>query len=74
MSTENEVDRNDLINMFVAATQPEQQTMTLKFKTLNQTVFEIELSVNMSGQFNDQVCELIKASVDAATRTIISAK
>ena len=46
----------------------------LKFISLDKTIFEIELSSNTDGQLNDQICELVKVSVETATRTIISAK
>lgn len=64
----------NLIEMFVAATQPEEYNMTLKFKTLNQTVFEIELTANHTTEFQNQVYEMVKQSVEAATYAVMSAK
>ena len=46
----------------------------LKFISLDKTIFEIELSSNTDRQLNDQICELVKVSLETATRTIISAK
>lgn len=65
---------DDLVQNIIGATAPKEFCTRLKFIALDKTLFEIELSTNTPGQLNDQVCELVKTSVEAATRTILSAK
>ncbi|WP_111861443.1 hypothetical protein [Acinetobacter sp. CFCC 10889] len=65
---------DDLVRNIVGAAAPKEFSTRLKFIALDKTIFEIELSTNTPGQLNDQMRELVKASVEAATSTILSAK
>lgn len=63
----------NLLKSFEKLSAPAEINTRLKFMTLNQTIFEIELTTN-SGELNHQIYDLVKASVEAAARSIISAK
>lgn len=65
---------DDLVQKIMGAAVPKEFSTRLKFIALDKTLFEIEFSSNAHGQLNAEICELVKTSIEAATRTIISAK
>ena len=72
--SENQSD--SLIQQFFKMSQPDTYNLSLKFKTENRIIFEIELSSNgmIRQEMKQQLMDVIDHSVKAATKTIISAK
>ncbi|MDC5621408.1 hypothetical protein ACT4VH_00765 [Acinetobacter baumannii] len=67
---------DSLIQQFLKMSQPDTYNLSLKFKTENKTIFEIELSSNgmIRQEMKEQLMNVIDHSVTAAAKTIISAK
>ncbi|HAV5431157.1 hypothetical protein QDR86_04020 [Acinetobacter baumannii] len=67
---------DSLIQQFLKMSQPDTYKLSLKFKTENKTIFEIELSSNgmIRQEMKEQLMNVIDHSVTAAAKTIISAK
>jgi len=65
-----------LVRQFMNMSQPDTYNFNIKFKTQDQTVFEIELSGNgiIRNEIERHLIDVIDHSVASATRAILSAK
>lgn len=55
-----------LVDQFLQAIEPVEKTVSIKFRTENQVVFEIEVSSNGGQAFNAEVFGIVEQAIGAA--------
>lgn len=61
-----------LVQKFRESTKPQEYKTSLKFRVLDQMVFEIDVNSNNPEETHEQLHKLIASAVSSATNVIIS--
>ena len=64
----------DLVCHITEKMSVKESSTRLKFIALDKTIFEIEVTSNMTGEMPQQLLDVISTSVTAATKVVVSVK
>lgn len=63
-----------LVQQFIEASKPHEFKTSMKFRVLDQIVFEIDVNSNYPEEYHEQLYSVIDRAISSAASSIISAK
>ncbi|CAB1222385.1 hypothetical protein [Acinetobacter bouvetii] len=63
-----------LVQQFMEASKPQEFKTSVKFRVLDQIVFEIDVNSNYPEEYHEQLYNVIDRAISSAASSIISAK
>lgn len=63
-----------LVQKFIEASKPQEFKISVKFRVLDQIVFEIDVNSNHPEEYHEQLYKVIDRAISSAASSVISAK
>lgn len=63
-----------LVQQFMEASKPQEFKTSVKFRVLDQIVFEIDVNSNYPEEYHEQLYKVIDRAISSAASSVVSAK